>query len=79
MKPTPAPKYMQPGTRSVAGSGVTIDALGMEQNRCPQFMPDGVELYPTGPSQVQYYNGAQPPPVGGAINVKVMSKPMGGE
>lgn len=79
MKPTQPPKYMQPGTRSVAGSGLSVDALGQNADGCNQFMPADVNLHPGGPAEVQYYNGAQPPPAGGAAKKVIKTMPMGGE
>ena len=72
------PNYVKPGNRSVAGSGLTDQALGMN-NDGMKVMPDGINLYPGGPSEVTYYNGAQEPPAGGVKKVIRRVPMMGGE
>lgn len=76
---TPSPKYMSPGSRSVAGSGLTSDAFGEPQPSLPAFMPAGVSLQPKGPGEVNFYNGAQPATVGGGVREaqQIKSGPMG--
>jgi hypothetical protein len=78
--PTPAPKTMSPGARSITGSGLTPDAFGMPQKEIPAFMPADVSTDPSGPASAEFYNGAQPAYAGGAVreSKQVRPGPMGG-
>lgn len=76
---TPAPKNMKPGAQSITGSGLTPDAFGMPQKDLPAFMPADVSTDPSGPSSVNFYNGAKPAYAGGGVreSKQVKSGPMG--
>ena len=65
MKPIKPPANLSPGTRSNAGSSLTPGAFGQPVEIAGDFAPAGVDFHPQGPARVNYYNGAQPPPVGG--------------
>jgi hypothetical protein len=77
--PTPAPKTMSPGARSITGSGLTPDAFGKPMDMLPAFMPSDVSLDPSGPASAEFYNGAQPAYAGGAVreSKQIKSSPMG--
>lgn len=72
------PKTMSPGARSVTGSGNSPDAFGQPMESLPAFMPPNVSLDPKGPSEVLFYNGAQPAYAGGGVreSMQVKSQPM---
>jgi hypothetical protein len=78
-QPTPKPATMVPGARNVTGSGLAPNAYGMQLDEIGEFVPADVNLHPSGPPSVSYYNGATPPPVGGGGRAAkaIKSGPMG--
>lgn len=57
------PNYMQPGVRSVEGSGVK-DSFPKMKVGLGELTPPGFVSYPNGPASVSYAQGAANVPVG---------------
>ena len=57
------PSYMQPGARSVEGSGVDGSFPKMKQG-LGELTPPGFVSYPTGAASVSYSQGAATPAIG---------------
>lgn len=55
------PKYMKPGARSVAGSGLDPSVFGGPQDKVGELTPPGLVSYPQGAGEVSYSNGASTP------------------
>jgi len=73
---TQPPKNMQPGARSVSGSGLADGAFGQPTNGEGRIVPPGANFFPQGPAEVSYYNGATPPPAGGGQREAMQTKSM---
>ena len=80
MQPIKPPANLSPGARETPGSSLAKGAFGQPVEIAGDFAPAAVNFHPKGPSKVNYYNGAQPPPVGGGGKAasQIKSGPMGG-